>query len=317
MALHPLRTRDALCAEGAVLCVRLDAAEGLVERCRAAVRGGLRALEVTLTTPGALDAIRALSDLPDALPGAGTVLAPAQVEAVADAGGRFVLSPVFDPAVVDAAHARGLLAVPGAATPTEILAAWRHGAHLVKVFPAGALGGPAFLRAVRGPLPDVSLVPTNGPTSGDVAAWLAAGAALVGVGAEVCAPGRGPDEVEAAARRVREAIDAARRDAAQTPSPRVETTPVGSGARGLACAWEGGQLVAIVARRGLVACGILDPDVCARFDFAVALAHGTPEAPLAVPDDLLAARVDTVSPRARALGVAVGMTGAEALARLE
>ncbi|MDX1650642.1 MAG: DUF1805 domain-containing protein, partial [Myxococcota bacterium] len=262
------------------------------------------------------DALGALAELPDAVVGAGTVLEAAQVKAVAEAGGRFVISPVFDPEVVDAAHGHGLLAVPGAATPTEILAAWRHGAHLVKVFPAAALGGPAFLRALRGPLPEVPLVPTSGPTSRDLAEWFAAGANLVGIGAEVCAPGRGPAEVEAAARRVRAALDAARAGAPTAPV-RVDTMRVGPGAQALACAWEGGQLVAIVARRGLVACGILDPAVCERFDFAVALAHGTPEAPLARPEDLLAARIDTVSSRARAFGVTVGMTGAEALARLE
>jgi 2-dehydro-3-deoxyphosphogluconate aldolase/(4S)-4-hydroxy-2-oxoglutarate aldolase len=111
---------------------------------------------------------------------------------------------------VDEAHAHGLLAVPGAATAAEILAAWRHGARLVKVFPSGPLGGPAYLRAVRGPLPEVPLVPTSGPTAETLADYLAAGAVAVGVGGEVFPPGWTLASVEAAARRVHQALAAAR-----------------------------------------------------------------------------------------------------------
>jgi 2-dehydro-3-deoxyphosphogluconate aldolase/(4S)-4-hydroxy-2-oxoglutarate aldolase len=204
------RTRSSLLAEGAILCIRLGEGGRVVEACRAAARGGLRVLELTLTTPGALEAMEALARDPDLLVGGGTVLAPAEVATVAAAGGRFVLSPVFDPEVVDEAHARGLLAVPGAATAAEILAAWRHGARLVKLFPSGPLGGPAYLRAVRGPLPDVPLVPTSGPTAETLADYLAAGAVAVGVGAEVFPPGWTPASVEAAARRVHQALAAAR-----------------------------------------------------------------------------------------------------------
>jgi len=177
----------------------------------AAVRGGLSLLEITLTTPGALRAIEALSRENGAIPGGGTVLTPDEVRAVAEAGGRFVLSPVFDRAVVDEAHRLGLLAVPGASTPTEILAAHRHGARMVKVFPAAALGGAAYLRAIRGPLPDIPLVPTNGITAATIADYVAAGAVVVGVGGEVFPPNFTLDHVEAASRRVRHAMDAARR----------------------------------------------------------------------------------------------------------
>lgn len=123
------------------------------------------------------------------------------------------MSPVGDPAVVRAAHALGLLAVPGAGTATEILAAHRTGARMVKVFPAGALGGPEFLRRIRGPLPDIPLVPTSGPTAETMADWMAAGAVAVGVGSEVFAPGFTPESVEAAARTLRRAMDTARRNA--------------------------------------------------------------------------------------------------------
>jgi 2-dehydro-3-deoxyphosphogluconate aldolase/(4S)-4-hydroxy-2-oxoglutarate aldolase len=311
-------TREEILAEGVILCVRLGPQPALLELCRAAVRGGLRVLELTLTTPRALEAMAELAREQGALVGGGTVLCLEDVRSVDEAGGRFVFSPVFDPEVFDEASGRGLLAVPGASTPAEILAAHRHGARLVKVFPAGALGGADYLRAVRGPLPEVDLVPTSGPGSQNAVAYFAAGARAVGVGAEVFHDGSTPESVEAAARRVRCAVDAARAGrAAQSPEVRVTPLPTPHGiAQGVSCRWEGGQYVAIVARHGLVGCGIFDREVCDRFGFAVAMAHGTPAAPLAEPPDVLDAVVDTVSPAAAKLGVEPGMKGSEALARL-
>ena len=201
--------RDVL-ADGVFLCVRLGADAPLVDACRAAIRGGLSLLEITLTTPGALKAIETLAKEEGVVPGAGTVLTPDDARRVADAGGRFALSPVFDPAVVDEAHRLGLLAVPGTSTPSEMLAAHRHGARLVKVFPAAALGGPAYLRAVRGPLPDIPLVPTNGITADTIAEYVQAGAVAVGVGGDVFPARFTLEHVEQAARRIRAAMDAAR-----------------------------------------------------------------------------------------------------------
>jgi len=203
-------TKRELLEDGVILCVRMGGDDPVLDACRAAIRGGLRVLELTLTTPGALDVIRTLADEGDCLVGAGTVLERSQVAEVAHAGGRFVLSPVFDPEVLDEACLLGLLAIPGASTPREILAAHRHGAPLVKVFPAGALGGPEFLRAVRGPLPHVPLVPTSGPSSETIADYVDAGAVAVGIGREVFPPGFTIDAIPAAARRVRQAMDATR-----------------------------------------------------------------------------------------------------------
>lgn len=204
------RTRQEVLDDGVILCVRFGEEGGVEEACQAAWRGGLRVFEVTLTTPGALRSIERLSHEEGVIAGAGTVLSPAEVRAVADAGGRFALSPVFDPEVIDEANRLGLFAVPGAATPAEILAAFRYGASTVKVFPSGALGGPAFLRAVRGPLPDVALIPTSGPTSETMADYVEAGAEAVGVGPEVFPPGFTLESAEAAARKVRDAMDRAR-----------------------------------------------------------------------------------------------------------
>lgn len=204
------RTVREVLADGVFLCVRLDTGTALIEACAAAVRGGLKVLEITLTTPGALEAIAHFAKGGEAIAGAGTVLTVDDVRAVADVGGRFVLSPVFDPEVVDEAHRLGLLAVPGTSTPTEILTAHRHGARLVKVFPAACLGGANYIRAIRGPLPGIPLVPTNGIDADTIVEYVQAGAVAVGVGADVFSKDFRSDHIAEAARRVRHAMDTAR-----------------------------------------------------------------------------------------------------------
>lgn len=214
MAPHPFDL-ETLRTERAVLCLRFLDRDGVLEAARAAVRGGLRILEITLTTPGALDLIAALrNDTPWV--GAGTVLTVADAHRVADAGGTFALSPVFDPDVFEAGRSRGLWMLPGAATPSEIFRAHQHGASAVKVFPADALGGPSFIRAVRGPLPHIPLVPTRGPDSENFHDYFDAGATAVGVGSEVFADGLDPRGVQTRAAHVRKALDQASADG--TPS---------------------------------------------------------------------------------------------------
>jgi 2-dehydro-3-deoxyphosphogluconate aldolase/(4S)-4-hydroxy-2-oxoglutarate aldolase len=200
-----------LLSDGVVLCVRFESGKRVLEACRAAIRGGLHVIEITLTTPDALEFITELAREEDALVGAGTVLSIDDLLAVEKAGGRFALSPVFDPEVFAEARRRGILAIPGAATPTEILRAYRHGAPIVKIYPSGALGGPAYLRAIRGPLGHIPMLPTSGPTSDTMAEWIEAGAVAVGVGPEVFHEGFTLESIEAAARRVRESLDLARR----------------------------------------------------------------------------------------------------------
>ncbi len=204
------RTRNEVLKEGVILCIRMGADDPVLDACRAALDGGLRVLEITLTTPGALKIISELAMDERAIVGGGTVLTPDDARAVSIAGGRFALSPAFHPQVVDEAHLHGLLSIPGTATPSEMLAAYRHGAMAIKVFPSGQLGGPAYLKAVRGPFPDIPLVPTSGPNSENIAEYFEAGAVAVGVGAEVFPPGYTLDGVEKAARRVKEAVDRAR-----------------------------------------------------------------------------------------------------------
>lgn len=146
---------------------------------RAAVDGGFRIVEFTLTTPGALQLIATFAKEADLLVGAGTVMSPDGARAAVDAGARFLVSPICDPQVVAAAGALDVAVIPGAFTPTEMEAAHRLGADFVKVFPAPA-GGVDFIRAIRGPLPHLRLFPTAGPTPGNFLDYLAAGCAGVG-----------------------------------------------------------------------------------------------------------------------------------------
>jgi len=152
----------------------------------AVIESGVDVVEIPLNVPGALSAISSLSAIPEALVGAGTVMSAADARAALDAGARFLLSPVLRPEVVDAAHAAGAAAIPGAFTPTEIDACVRAGADLVKLFPADRLA-PADLRVLLAALPDAKLLPTGGITAANAAEWLAAGAVAVGVGGALTA----------------------------------------------------------------------------------------------------------------------------------
>jgi 2-dehydro-3-deoxyphosphogluconate aldolase/(4S)-4-hydroxy-2-oxoglutarate aldolase len=149
----------------------------------ALAEGGIRALEVTMSVPGAVELIRALAPRMPAgfLLGAGTVVDAETAHRVVDAGAQFIVSPVFRVAVVRACQERNVPVMPGCFTPTEILEAWDAGADIVKVFPATALG-PGYCRDLRGPLPHVKLMPTGGVTLDNAGEWIRAGAAAVGVG---------------------------------------------------------------------------------------------------------------------------------------
>jgi 2-dehydro-3-deoxyphosphogluconate aldolase / (4S)-4-hydroxy-2-oxoglutarate aldolase len=149
----------------------------------ALAEGGVRALEVTMTVPGAVELIRGLAPTmpPGFILGAGTVVDAKTALAVIDAGARFIVSPVFRPAVIEACHQHDIPAMPGCFSPTEILDAHDAGADVIKVFPATMLG-PQFLKDIRAPLPQVKLMPTGGVTLDNAGDWIRAGAVAVGVG---------------------------------------------------------------------------------------------------------------------------------------
>ena len=170
-------------ANGVVAVIRLQDPERLRAVVEALAEGGVRALEVTMTVPRAIEMIAQLApSLPEGfLLGAGTVLDPETARLAILAGAQFVVGPVFNPDVITLCHRYDVAAMPGCFTPTEILGAWQAGADVVKVFPATALG-PGFLKDVRGPLPQVKLMPTGGVTLDNAGDWLKAGAIAVGVG---------------------------------------------------------------------------------------------------------------------------------------
>lgn len=177
---------------------------------------GLSTLEVTLRAPGALDGLeelcgRVASGAISLTVGAGTVLDAATAAAAIDAGARFVVSPVLSEDVALLCAARGVLHLPGCATPGEIHAALRMGCRAVKLFPAGSIGGPGFLRSVRAVFPGLVAVPTGGVEPDALEPWFDAGAAAVGIGSWMFPPaavaGRRWDEV---GERVRLAVDAVR-----------------------------------------------------------------------------------------------------------
>src|SRR4051794_810150 len=174
---------------GIVAIVRSPDGGKLVDVCRPLVDGGVTAVEITMTVPDAVNVLRQVRQtLGDRiLLGAGTVLDPETARAVILAGAEFVVSPVVNLDVIKLCRRYGKLVTPGAFTPTEILAAWEAGADVVKVFPADPLG-PGFFRAMRGPLPQIRLMPTGGVDLTTAAEYLRAGACCLGVGTLLVEP---------------------------------------------------------------------------------------------------------------------------------
>lgn len=173
---------------GLVAIVRAPSREGVVEAARALRNGGVRALEVTLSTPDALELLaRIRAESPDEAPfhvGAGTILDAADAQRALDAGAQFLVTPTLQLDTIALCRAARIPILCGAMTPTECLAAHRAGADFVKLFPATSLG-PDYLRALLAPLPFLKIAPTGGVSLDNLAAWFAAGSALVAVGSEL------------------------------------------------------------------------------------------------------------------------------------
>jgi 2-dehydro-3-deoxyphosphogluconate aldolase/(4S)-4-hydroxy-2-oxoglutarate aldolase len=168
---------------GVVAVIRMKEPDKLRAVVEALAEGGLRALEITMTVPRAIELI---AEIRPTLPagfilGAGTVTDRDTARRAIEAGAQFLVSPVFRPDVITAGHERGVPVMPGCFTPTEILNAWEAGADVVKVFPATALG-PGYFKDVRGPLPHVKMMPTGGVSVENAGEWIRAGAVAVGVG---------------------------------------------------------------------------------------------------------------------------------------
>ena len=173
---------------GIIPVVRATSAAEAIAIGDAIVAGGIAALEITMTVPGAVEVMKeAVKRYGERLLiGAGTVLDAEQARPCISAGARFLVSPIVDEATIAECRAADVVVVPGALTPTEVVRAWRAGADLVKVFPCSAVGGASYIKALRAPLPQIPLVPTGGVTLENVAGFFAAGATAVGVGADLC-----------------------------------------------------------------------------------------------------------------------------------
>ena len=192
--IEPESTLDAIEAARVIAVIRAEDAATAVRTAEALLEGGIRAIELTFTTPGVEAPLRDLVERhPEAVVGAGTVTTPEQAAAAAAAGAAFLISPGSPPQLVEAMAATGLATIPGCLSTTEILTALDAGAHAIKIFPA-ALLGPGYVSALRGPFPSLRFIPTGGIEPADVPRWLEAGAFAVGIGGRLARPVRNDED---------------------------------------------------------------------------------------------------------------------------
>jgi 2-dehydro-3-deoxyphosphogluconate aldolase/(4S)-4-hydroxy-2-oxoglutarate aldolase len=175
---------------GVVPVVRTTTAEAAIKSIEAIHRGGIRSAEITMTVPGAIRALEKIADQfgDKIILGAGTVLDPETARACMLAGAQFFVTPSLNLATIEMAKRYSKAIFPGALTPTEVLAAWQAGADAVKVFPCGAVGGAKYIKALRGPFPQIEMIPTGGVNLDTVGDFLRAGACAVAVGGELIDP---------------------------------------------------------------------------------------------------------------------------------
>ena len=175
-------------AQKVIALIRADSAESLLDCARALQAGGLGAIELTMTTPGALDLVARVSkELPDALIGLGTVLDAETARKGIAAGAKFIVTPAVRPAVIAACKEAGVAILSGALTPTEACAAWDAGADVIKIFPAEFFG-PAYIKSLKAPFPKMEFLPTGGVTPQTVGDFLKAGAWATAAGSALVAP---------------------------------------------------------------------------------------------------------------------------------
>ena len=172
---------------GIVPVIRADSADTALRIVDALVAGGIRTLEITMTVPDAIGAIKAVADRfgSSVLLGAGTVTSRALAEGSLDAGAEFLVTPCVVPDVIAVAKERDVAVLPGAMTPTEVFTAWSSGGDIVKIFPASNVGGASYLKALKGPFPQIPLCPTGGVNLQTIGEFVKAGASAVGVGGEL------------------------------------------------------------------------------------------------------------------------------------
>jgi 2-dehydro-3-deoxyphosphogluconate aldolase/(4S)-4-hydroxy-2-oxoglutarate aldolase len=174
---------------GILAVIRGPSAELTVKMVEALVAGGVLGIEITYSTPDAEGVVRTLSKkFGDGIVlGIGTLTKPEQALSAKAAGANFLVSPICEPNLVKAMVASGLVTMAGALSPTEVFQAYTLGTDVIKIFP-GSLGGPAYIKALKGPFPYIPMMPTGGVSAGNVAEWFATGVVAVGAGSELCPP---------------------------------------------------------------------------------------------------------------------------------
>ena len=174
---------------GLLAVIRGPSPELTIKMVEALIVGGVLGIEITYSTPHAEDVVRTLSGkFGDSIVlGMGTLTRSEQAQCAKDAGASFLVSPICEPELVKSMVASGLLTMAGALTPTEVFQAYQLGTDVVKLFP-GSLGGPAYVKALKGPFPYIPIMPTGGVNAGNVAEWFASGVVAVGAGSELCPP---------------------------------------------------------------------------------------------------------------------------------
>ena len=172
---------------GLVPVVRASSADEAMSVVEAIREGGVSVLEITMTVPGALGVMEQVARRfgSDVVLGAGTVLDGETARACILAGAQFVVSPALNPATIEVCRRYSIAVIPGALTPTEVLAAWTAGADVVKVFPCGALGGASYIKSLKAPLPHIEMIPTGGVSVKTAADFIKAGSLALGVGADL------------------------------------------------------------------------------------------------------------------------------------
>lgn len=181
------QVRDRIVEIGVVPVVRASSAAEALLAAEAVCTGGIPIVEITMTVPGAVEVIRELQRiaLAGVLIGAGTVLDAETARRCVEAGAEFLVSPGLNLPTVEFAAREGKLMLAGALTPTEVMMAWNGGADLVKIFPCGQVGGAKYIKALKGPFPQIPLVPTGGVNLNTAAEFIEAGAAALGIGGEL------------------------------------------------------------------------------------------------------------------------------------
>jgi 2-dehydro-3-deoxyphosphogluconate aldolase/(4S)-4-hydroxy-2-oxoglutarate aldolase len=183
-------------AQRCVGVVRVNTSERALKGARALIQAGFRQVEITLTIPGALDIIRELAaevsqgatDGASVMIGAGTVMNAPDARRCIENGAQFIVSPICETDIIRPCRDAGVVVIPAGLTPTEIVHAWRMGAHVVKVYPAGSVGGPDYIRAIRGPLPEIPLWVSGMVSAREASDYVKAGVQLVGLGTELLPP---------------------------------------------------------------------------------------------------------------------------------